>query len=428
VKRTSIGASLPARNLTDVIATTARLDDDLDPIAVGRHTGLLWWRAGLGLAGLGVAHRIPLSRPGGAAAAASTLADLVGPDEVGVPGTGPLAFAALPFDRSAPGELLVPEVVLGRGPEGRRWVTVLADGPVGSAGVADALRRLRAVPTTAGVERPEPTRFEIVNRVPPHEWTATVAAVRDRIAAGELTKAVLAREVVVTTDQPLEASEILDRLRRTFPTSILFAVDGFIGASPELLVGRIGDVVRAHPLAGTAARSSDPAADAALAAQLLASDKDRWEHRITIDWLLDTLLPFCSYVDAEPQPAIVSLANVHHLGTLVEGRLSSPPASVLELVEALHPTPAVGGEPQEAALAVIAASEGSDRGRYAGPVGWVDGAGNGQFAVGIRSAQLDGTRARLFAGVGVVADSDPQAELAETRAKLAALLGALLRP
>ena len=160
----------------------------------------------------------------------------------------------------------------------------------------------------------------------------------------------------------------------------------------------------------------------------MASDKNRWEHRITIDWLLDTLLPFCSYVDAEPEPTIVTLANVHHLGTRVEGRLSSPPSSVLELVSALHPTPAVGGQPQETALMLIEALERTERGRYAGPCGWVDGAGNGGFAVSVRSAEIKGTEARIFAGVGVVGESDPASELAETRSKFQAMLGALLRP
>lgn len=239
---------------------------------------------------------------------------------------------------------------------------------------------------------------------------------------------VLARELILTTDQPVDEAAVLAVLADTFPTSILFAIDGFIGASPELLVARHGDVVRAHPLAGTAPRASDPAADSRMAAGLLASSKDRGEHRITIDWLLDGLLPFCSYVDAEPEPSIVSLANVHHLGTLVEGRLSSPPASALELVEALHPTPAVGGDPQAEALVVIEELERTDRGRYAGPVGWVDSDGNGAFAVGIRSAQIVGSDARLFAGVGVVADSNPEAELAETRSKFRAMLGALVRP
>jgi menaquinone-specific isochorismate synthase len=413
---------------------TARVDADLDPVAIGARSGLLWCRAAAGdpvpaLAGLGEAVRIEFERPGGAIAAQRALAELAGPNEVSGPATGPVAFVASPFDPDAGGELLVPEIVVGRGADGRRWLTIVGDG---SLSVEDAIGRALAAAVAGSVESsaaPQPTRFDIRSVVPPEIWRdEIVAAARDRIRSGALDKAVLARELVLRTDHPIDPASVIERLRVTFPSSMVFLVDGFVGASPELLVARHGDVVRAHPLAGTAPRSSDPANDGRLAAELLASTKNRWEHRITIDWFLDGLLPFCSYVDAEPEPSIVSLANVHHLGTLVEGRLSSPPVSVLELVAALHPTPAVGGDPQRVALDLIGELERAERGRYAGPVGWVDGAGNGAFAVGIRSAELAGDQARFFAGVGVVAGSDPEAELAETRAKFQTMLGALIRP
>jgi menaquinone-specific isochorismate synthase len=221
---------------------------------------------------------------------------------------------------------------------------------------------------------------------------------------------------------------VLSHLRRTFPASHLFNVDGFVGATPELLVERAGAVVRAHPMAGTAPRSGDPETDARLAAALLASRNTRDEHRHTIDMVHDTLLPWCSYLDEEAEPSIVAVANVQHLSTRLEGQLSEPIASVLELVGALHPTPAVGGMPRDAALRLIAELEDLDRGRFAGPVGWVDAQGNGKWAVGIRSAQIAGNRTRIHAGVGVVADSQPEQELAETRAKLQTMLGAIVRP
>src|SRR5262249_19668392 len=161
---------------------------------------------------------------------------------------------------------------------------------------------------------------------------------------------------------------------------------GFVGATPELLVSRLGDIVRSHPMAGTVARSADPTTDTRLAAGLLASAKDREEHRITIDMVHDTLLPYCSYLDEEAEPSVVAMANGQPLATMVEGRLSAPAASVIELMTALHPTPAVCGSPRPAALAMIGRLEGFDRSRYAGPVGWVDAAGNGEWAVGIRSA------------------------------------------
>jgi menaquinone-specific isochorismate synthase len=205
-------------------------------------------------------------------------------------------------------------------------------------------------------------------------------------------------------------------------------MDGFVGASPELLVSRAGDVVRSHPMAGTAPRGGDPTSDARLAASLLASSKDRAEHQLTIDMVHDTLLPWCSYLDYEAEPSVVPVANVQHLATLVEGRLSDPAPSVLELVRALHPTPAVCGTPREVARAFIAEHEGFDRGRYAGTVGWVDAHGNGAWAVSIRCASISGATAKVYAGNGIVADSDPSTELAETRSKLQAMLSALVRP
>ena len=399
-----------------------RLDRDLDPFELGARSGLLWSRDGLVLAGVGEALRIPVDRPHGGAQAQVQLAQLHGTDEVGVPGTGVVAFAALPFDRAASGELIVPSVVVGKGPQGRRWLIATGVGCEEAIDMAEAT--LAARPAAA-----QATRFELESAISPEVWRdMIVAPVRDRVRAGEFNKVVLARELVLRTDEPIDTAGVLRRLQQNFGAAAIFGVEGFVGASPELLVSRTEDVVRAHPLAGTAPRSSDPAVDSRLSAGLVASTKDQIEHRITIDWLLDNLLQYCSYVDAEPEPTIISLANVHHLGTRVEGRLSAPAASVLELVAALHPTPALGGDPQTEALAVIEAHEPGQRGFYGGPTGWVDSAGNGEFAVAIRSGQITGTEARLWAGVGVVADSDPEAELAETRSKFQAMLGALVRP
>jgi menaquinone-specific isochorismate synthase len=406
-----------------VRGATTRVDDGPELRPVGPDQ-LFWRGPDRSLVGHGIAARIPLDRAGrsdGAAAAQAALAELGDTGEAAGAGGVPIvAFAALPFDPDAPGELVVPEVVLERRSDGTRRLTVL-DG----SSPDEALDRL----TSPVPSPPQPMGHELLSVLAPELWRdEIVAVVRDRIAAGELDKAVLARELRLCTDRPIDVAALVSRLCDTHPAALVFAVEGFVGASPELLVSRHDDRVEAHPLAGTAPRRADPEADRRGAADLLASTKDQWEHRIVIEWFLDELLAFTSYVDAEPEPSIISLPNVHHLGTRIEGRLSSPPASVLELVAALHPTPAVGGRPQATALAVIAETERADRGRYAGPVGWVDAEGNGAFAVGIRSAEIDGATARLFAGVGVVADSDPEAELAETRAKFGAMLGAILRP
>jgi isochorismate synthase len=276
-------------------------------------------------------------------------------------------------------------------------------------------------------ESTSPSRLTVETARPAQAWCDAVAEATRRIRAGDLDKVVLAREITVQADQPFPIATIIRRLGRVFPGCWVTAVDGVVGASPELLVSRLGSTVRSHPLAGTAPRGGDPSSDARLAASLLASAKNRGEHQITIDEVHETLLPWCSYLDSEAEPSIVPVANVQHLGTAVEGHLSDPAPSVLELVRALHPTPAVCGRPRVPALALIDELEALDRASYAGPVGWVDADGNGEWAVGIRSAAIDGSTARVRAGNGIVADSEPAKELAETQAKLQAILGVLIR-
>ncbi len=408
--------------------TTVRVRHDLDPISVGARSGLLWARTGFAVAGVGEAVRLPLARPSGAGVAQQALAALLARDDVQQPGTGPLAFAALAFDPSEPGQLIVPELVMGVSAEGTKWLTIAHEEGSGEPDVDAALARLHVARDLSPVG-PQPTTMTVRSLLTPEFWRDEVVARGIKhIQAGEVRKVVLARELEVFADEPFNTADVIERLRQSFSAAILIAIDGLIGASPELLVSRIGEVVRAHPLAGTAPRSSDPIIDQRLATELHASTKNRHEHRLTIDWLLDTLLPFCSYVDAEPEPSIVTLANVHHLGTLVEGVLSDPTPSVLELVAALHPTPAVGGDTQAAALRLISEIELMDRGPYAGAAGWVDGAGNGAFAVSLRVAKINGASARVWAGCGIVGESDPAAELAETRTKFQAILGALIRP
>lgn len=417
---------MTANEVGELEFRTVGLDHELDFFALGAASGLLWSSNGHTLIGLGNRHRMSATQ--------TALAALPGHDDIKQPGSGPVGFAALAFDPERPKELVVPELVMVADSEGNRWVTVVRPGAsqLDDSAISDLV--IEHVDAMSVSLRPvavvEPGQLTVRTKIPPEVWRdKIVTEARDRILDGLVNKVVLARELTVEADVAFDRVSIMSRLADVFPSANLFMIDGFFGASPETLITRLGDVVSAHPLAGTSPRATDPDRDRQLADDLLASDKNRWEHRITIDWLLDTLLPFCSYVDAEPEPSLMSLANVHHLGTRVEGRLSAPAASVLDLVTALHPTPAVGGEPQAAALAMITELEQADRGRYAGPTGWVDAAGNGRFAVSVRSAQFDSPEhVTLFAGVGVVGDSDPQAELDETRAKCQAVLGALLRP
>lgn len=401
-----------------LLARTRRVDRDLDLLELAGRDGLLIERSRVGLAGRGVALRVAL------ADAAEVLAAIEADDEVGVPGTGAVAFGALPFQPDPSVELVIPEVVWGRADDGTRWVTTI--GPVDGPDRTES--EVMGAPDVTPAVDPSQITVQPVKAVA--WWCELVAhatkAMREAGPNG-LRKVVLAREVLVDADVPFDRSVIIARLRGAYPGCFLFHVDGFLGASPELLVGRSGDVVRAQPMAGTAPRGGDPATDARLGAGLLASPTYREEHQITIDMVYDTLLPWCSYLDYEAEPSVIGVANVQHLATLVEGRLSQPPPSILELVTALHPTPAVNGLPRDLATAWILEHEGFDRGRYAGTVGWVDGRGNGTWAVSIRCAEVHGAHARLYAGNGIVADSDPDTELAETQVKLQAVLGALAR-
>jgi isochorismate synthase len=414
-----------------LVARTRRLDADVDLLDVAGPQGVLLEQGGTGLAGRGEALRIDLPTGAGrlertAEAVDATLAIVEVDDDVVRSGTGPVAFVALPFgDDDSGGVAIVPSLVVGRDADGTRWVTAV--GPADEAGEPVAVLDA-SLGAPAGDPGPGPGSFEVAATTSPQRWCRAVADAVGALRRGDLGKVVLSRQVLVTADGPLDVVALLGRLRTSYPSSMVFAIDGFLGASPELLVSRTGDIVRSHPMAGTVPRTGDPEADARRAAGLLASSKDRAEHQVTIDVVLDTVLPFCSYVDSEPEPSVVSLANVAHLASLVEGRLSQPPATALVLAAALHPTPAVCGWPRDDARALIAELEPEPRGRYTGVVGWTDARGDGRLAVAIRCAEVDGDQARVYAGNGIVADSDPGTELAETRAKLQAILGALIRP
>ncbi len=415
---------MPERSeLPRLVASTRRLDTEIDLVEFAGEHGVVFERDGAGVAGRGTALVIDAgSEPDRVAPAVADSLSAIGvDDEVGLAGCGPVGFGALPFRPDHPRTLVVPKVIVGRASDGTRWITHV--GPEGHPPDTSDLH-----PGWPAESDLHPGSVTLRSGRPPLEWCQALAEGRQALQDGALHKFVLAREVVVETEAPLSRAALCRRLRSAYPGCYVSAIGAMVGASPELLLSRTGDIVRSRPMAGTAPRSSDPTTDARLAAGLLASSKDRTEHQITIDMVRDTLLPWCSYLDAEPEPSIVAMANVQHLATYVEGRLSVPAASALELVSALHPTPAVGGHPTAAALELIDRIEGFDRGAYAGPVGWVDHRGNGEWAVGIRSAEVTGNRARVFAGVGVVADSDPESELAETRSKLQAMLSVLLRP
>jgi isochorismate synthase len=396
-------------------AVTEALEEDVDLNDVARGDGYLFVRDGVGFAGRGVAARLSLDD------SPALLASVPHDDRLGAT-PGPVALGTIPFVPGAPGECIVPAVVVGKGADGRAWVTRVHGGDDDPDDVGPLRPDHPPIATAAS--------YELRPAVEVEHYLAAVVAARDAVRAGQLTKAVIARPITVAADRPIDVHAVLRRLRASFGSSYRFSIDGFVGASPELLVAVDGDIVRSHPLAGTAPRTGDPETDAQLAASLIASTKNQVEHRVVIEVVHDTLLPWVSYLDWEPEPSIVTVANVQHLGSAVEGRLSSPAPNVLDLVRQLSPTPALGGHPRDEALGLIAEVEGFERGRYGGAVGWLDAAGHGTWAVAIRCAELapDRCSARLVAGGGIVADSDPHAELAETQAKFQAMLSAIVRP
>jgi menaquinone-specific isochorismate synthase len=385
-------------------------DDTPDLNDIARGDGLLFVQDGAGIAGRGVAARA------GADAVVELLRSIE--HDSTVPGVEPTAIGIVPFLPGSDGDMAIPEVAVGKAGDGRCWVTVI--------GKADVDAALAPAPDPT----PVASAYSIEPAVPPEHYLSAVIEARDAVRAGQLTKAVIARPIDVRADRPIDVHAVLRRLKASFGSSYRYSIDGFVGASPELLVALDGPVVRSHPLAGTAPRTGDVDNDARLAAELVASVKNQVEHRVVIDVVHDTLLPWASYLDWEPEPSIVTVANVQHLGTRMEGMLSQPGPTVIELVRALSPTPALGGHPRDAALELILRVEGFDRGRYGGAVGWVDAAGDGEWAVAIRCAEMTADRrgARLTAGGGIVADSDPDAELAETQAKFQAMLSAIVRP
>ena len=378
-------------------------------------------RGGDGLVGWGEAVRLQesdVARSGAelAAATAQLLESMVVRDDVRVPGSGPVAMVSLVFDPEQAGSVVVvPKVVLGRR-EGRSWLTLVT--PPGGVQVP-ALRR-----RPAAVTRPVPAR--VAAAVPAEDdWRRAVEVAVEQLQGGALEKVVLARAVDVVADGPVVPRIIASRLAERFPSCFTYVCDGLVGASPELLLRRMGRSAESIVLAGSTARGGSNEEDEDLESAL-GSDKNRHEHRLAVESVTQILGQVAIDVECDPEPQVLRLPNVSHLATHVQAWLPTAPPDALSLATRLHPTAAVGGTPQAEALALIRELEAAPRGRYAGPVGWVDAHGDGEFALALRCAQLDGSTARLWAGAGIVAESDPDAEVAETTVKLEAALTALL--
>ena len=401
------------------------------------------------LAGMGVAHEATSRGPerfGDVAREALACGrDAVLDEPRGLPaGAGPVWLGGFAFEDDgaasptwssfAPGSLFLPELSICRRGE-RAFLTVNAVVGTGE----DAERRGAELEARLGALRadaplplldPHPmARPQIRGARSPRAFEAAVREATERIGAGEMEKVVLAREVIVSAGAAHDPAALFGGMREQFPACFCFCCGtpeaAFIGASPELLVRRSGASVSTVALAGSTRRSSDPAVDDHLGEQLLRSDKERREHRIVAERIVRRLRPHAVWVEPAPEPEVIKIANIQHLATPVIAQLSDP-RSAIELAGMLHPTPAVGGEPWPAAAPALRELEAMDRGWYAAPVGWMDATEDGEFCVALRSAVLRDREAHLFAGVGVVAGSDPEAELAETEVKLGALLPLLV--
>jgi isochorismate synthase len=419
--------------VSKLLARSRTLGPSFDLLANYRPAGFFFERRGIGLAGMGIASRVSVD--GGperlwmlAREIEAALLEIVRQDD----GAIPVAVGSIPFDEDWPAHLVIPERTVIRRHEGEtRQVEVF---PEGLAPLDPERERWtgRTLPHDAFEE------VHLRSDPEPEEYLASVRAAVRRIRRGEFRKVVLARSVVVAADRAFDARQLLWRLRAVEPYCYAFAspelsLDAgdlvptgvLVGASPELLVRKDGGQVTATPLAGSSPRYGDPREDRASGERLLASTKDREEHALVVEDVAEVLARLCEELSYPSEPELLGTANVWHLSTPFRGALKASVRSVLDLVAALHPTPAVSGTPRAAARAALADLEPIDRGCYAGPVGWIDAEGNGEWAIALRCAEVTGTTARVFAGAGIVADSQPDQELDETERKFRALLDSL---
>ena len=447
------GAARQARgDLPTLVSVSERLSGAHDPSAIvlcSRRDDEPWFcfeqpdRDGIALAALGCAHELSALGEGRFGELDSLWRELgsrarddgyEGPAGAGLVAVGGFAFAhegsrSPAWSGFSAASLMVPEVSFARSGD-ETWITVNVAAASGDEAetahkrIDELLDGLLELPLP--LLDPAPTgTFQVHSAMPPSHYEEAVARAVERINSGELEKVVLAREVDVRAPTDHDPAAVFDVLRGGFPSSYVYAVGRggatFIGATPELLVRRQGQRASTVALAGSIRRSADPAVDDHLGETLLHSTKNRHENAIVAQRIAKALSPYALWVTAASEPVVIRVANIQHLASPIRAQLRSP-VGAIELAGALHPTPAVGGEPDGTAQRLIPALEGMDRGWYAGAVGWTDASGDGEFCVALRCALLRGRLASCFAGAGIVADSDPAQELAETETKLQALL------
>ena len=415
-----------------LVSRTVKVDDvdDLVSLLPPGERPVTWIRRGDGLVGWGVAATLRTSGPDRFADAGRWFDDVAEAarvrDDVRMPGSGLVAFGSFAFDDSASARpsgaavsmLTIPRVVVGKH-AGRSFVTTTSASPE-----LPPPYRVRRYPA------PEPPEAVVVTdgAITGDRWMGKVAEAVARIAtSADLGKVVLSRDLLATATGPVDLRWPIGRLATGYHDCWTFCVDGLVGATPELLVRRERGLVTSRVLAGTIRRTGDDEHDLALAASLARSSKDLEEHEFAAASLAEALGPFCTAMNVPETPFVLHLPNLMHLATEVTGVLAADPPSSLEIAGALHPTAAVCGTPTEAARRLIAELEPIPRDRYAGPVGWVGADGDGEWGIALRCAQqlADLSVLRLHVGCGIVAGSDPQAELAESIVKAQPIIAAL---
>jgi salicylate biosynthesis isochorismate synthase len=455
--------SLVDEGVEGALTSTSRPIESFDPVALyaaAVEAGLeaaLWLRPGEGfsIVGIGRAWAVEPAGPGRFQEASVALRELAAATRVSRPGSvrglGPLLVGGLGFtgrEPAASGEwahfgaasLVLPEFTA-LGTPGGRWLTTCVPGRADESEQAEAARRWHGLLSRAatlavangamGQATVPDVSLTTACEIPTADrWRHVVALMTGAVGRGRIDKVVMARRLDVTAGAPLDVPGALHRLAATAPESTVFAFHRgeatFMGATPERLVRTDGRAYRTAAIAGSIRRGVTPEEDAALAAELMASEKEREEHAVVVRAIRHQLVPVSETIDVAPGPGILALRNIQHLATEIAGTVRSN-EGLLALAELLHPTPAVGGEPRDVALAMIDEHEGFDRGWYAGPVGWLSPEGDGELMVALRCGLVRGEGASLFAGCGIVADSDPEQEWEESTIKMRTLAAALGR-
>jgi menaquinone-specific isochorismate synthase len=402
--------------------TTVRLGEHLPLLDLLPDSNpLAWVRGGEGLVGWGVFATKTVTGPARFAEARTwwekQLENFVVTNSVHGSGTGPVLFASFSFSPDDESVLIIPNVVVGSKKD-KTWITWIG---------SEQQPILNTSPAFVDNGRIQLNGQPEARSQAESEWKEKVSAAVQRIKDGALAKVVLARDITFKSEKEIDPRPILHKLASEYPTTWTYCVDKFVGATPELLLRLSRGMLTSRVLAGTISKTGDDSKDLALAASLARSSKDLAEHEYAVRSVADAIEPFCTSINVPDSPFVLHLANVMHLATDVTGAIAETLAHVdaFTILDQLHPSAAVCGTPRPAAAALISEIEAMSRGRYAGPIGWIDAAGDGELGIALRGGEIQGKSIRIFAGCGIVAESDPNVELAETQAKFAPMHSAL---